>query len=266
MERKSSVFVEFNWDIVSDFATYDIQYGVIRRPTHYNSTIDSAKFEVCGHKFTDLSEANYGVALMTDCKYGYATHEKTQRLSLLRSPKGPDEDADMGKFFFLSMNLVKTNMKIGEHKFKYAIYPHIGNFSASNVMQSALEFNTPISIRDGQGSEIRSGEMISSLFKMDPSREVIIDTVKVAEDDKGKGKELVLRLYEAYGGKSTATLTSSLKIKKVQISNVLEDNTENHIEKDNQNGFSITLKPFQIMTLKDKSAAKPGLEEQVEAK
>ncbi|KAI9257901.1 galactose mutarotase-like domain-containing protein [Sporodiniella umbellata] len=233
--RESHQFlkVEFNWDIVSDFATYDIQYGVVRRPNHYNSTIDSAKFEVCGHKFTDLSEANYGVALMTDCKYGYATHEKTQRLSLLRSPKGPDEDADMG-----------------EHRFKYAIYPHMGNFSVSNVMQNALEFNTPLSIRDGQGYQIRSGEMISPLFSMSPAREIIIDTVKLSEDDNGQGKEIILRLYEAYGGKSTAILTSSLNIKSVQISNVLEDTTQNFITKNNEGGFSVTLKPFQIMTLK----------------
>lgn len=122
--------VEFTWDIVTDYATYDIQYGVIRRPTHYNTTIDSAKFEVCGHKFADLSESNYGVALINDCKYGYATHGKTQRLSLLRSPKGPDEHADMGK-----------------HKFKYAIHPHRGNYASSSIMQSALEFNTPLSIR-----------------------------------------------------------------------------------------------------------------------
>lgn len=95
-----------------------------------------------------MSEANYGVALMTDCKYGYATHEKTQRLSLLRSPKGPDEDADMGnRNQGLRTSISKTALKIGQHKFKYAIYPHIGNFSVSNVMQSALEFNTPISIR-----------------------------------------------------------------------------------------------------------------------
>ncbi|KAG1458244.1 hypothetical protein G6F46_000079 [Rhizopus delemar] len=225
--------VEFNWDIVSDFATYDIQYGVVRRPTHYNTTIDSAKFEVCGHKFTDLSEANYGIALMTDCKYGYATHEKTQRLSLLRSPKGPDEDADMG-----------------QHKFKYAIYPHLGNYSVSNVMQAALEFNTPISIRHGQGNEICNGEMISPLFEMTPSREIIIDTVKLAEDDKGKGKQIILRLYEAYGGKSTATLKSSLDVKKIQISNVLEDDTGKQLEKDFDGGFIVTLKPFQIMTLK----------------
>lgn len=85
---------------------------------------------MCGHKFADLSESNYGVALLNDSKYGYATHGNTQRLSLLRSPKGPDERADMGT-----------------HTFKYAVYPHHGNYESSQVMHAALEFNTPLSIR-----------------------------------------------------------------------------------------------------------------------
>ncbi|GAA5808553.1 hypothetical protein MFLAVUS_001944 [Mucor flavus] len=225
--------VEFSWDIVTDFATYDIQYGVVRRPTHYNTTIDSAKFEVCGHKFADMSESNYGIALMNDCKYGYATHGKTQRLSLLRAPKGPDEHADMG-----------------QHKFKYAIYPHRGSFSSSNVMQSALEFNTPLSIRHAKGDDIQNGQVVPSLFRIDPPNQIIIDTVKLAEDDNGKGKQVILRLYEAYGGKSSAILHSHLDIKQIQISNILEDDTENYLEQQPVGGFLLTLKAFQIMTLK----------------
>lgn len=104
--------------------------------------------QVCGHKFADMSESNYGIALINDCKYGYATHGKTQRLSLLRSPKGPDEHADMGNNNILNDNRRYLTRHItGQHKFKYAIYPHEGNFTSSRVMQSALEFNTPLSIR-----------------------------------------------------------------------------------------------------------------------
>ncbi|CAO3608492.1 unnamed protein product [Mucor fragilis] len=224
--------VEFSWDIVTDYATYDIQYGVVRRPTHYNTTIDSAKFEVCGHKFADMSESNYGIALINDCKYGYATHGKTQRLSLLRAPKGPDEHADMG-----------------QHKFKYAIYPHQGNFTSSNVMQSALEFNTPLSIRYAKGKHLSSGDIVPSLFTVDGSSQVIIDTIKLAEDDQGKGKQVILRLYEAYGGKSSAILKSHLKIKRIQISNILEDDT-GHNAQEKEGGFLVTLRAFQILTLK----------------
>ncbi|KAI7852311.1 galactose mutarotase-like domain-containing protein [Circinella umbellata] len=225
--------VEFVWDLVSDHATYEIQYGALRRPTHYNTTIDSAKFEVCGHKFADLSEANYGVALMNNCKYGYATHGNTQRLSLLRSPKGPDENADMG-----------------QHKFKYAIYPHQGHFNSSDVAQQALEFNVPLSLRYAEDHEVRSGMVLKPLFQVEPSTQIILDTIKLAEDNDN-GKILILRLYEAYGAQAHALLKSYLNIKKILISNILEDDTKNELQRvDDTGSFKLTLKPFQILTLK----------------
>ncbi|KAI8597961.1 glycosyl hydrolases family 38 N-terminal domain-containing protein, partial [Dissophora ornata] len=95
-ESRVLLKVEFMWDICSDFATYDSQFGVVRRPTTYNTSVDYAKFEVCGHKFADLSEHGYGVALLNDCKFGYSCHGNTMRLSLLRSPKAPDANCDMG--------------------------------------------------------------------------------------------------------------------------------------------------------------------------
>ncbi|KAI9278933.1 galactose mutarotase-like domain-containing protein [Phascolomyces articulosus] len=226
--------VEFVWDIISDHATYEIQYGALRRPTHYNSTIDSAKFEVCGHKFADLSEANYGVALMNNCKYGYATHGNTQRLSLLRSPKGPDENADMG-----------------EHKFKYAIYPHQNHFNSSNVVRQAIEFNAPLSLRYAEDQEVKSGMILEPLFKVEPSNQIILDTIKLAEDDNGNGDVLILRLYEAYGGQATALLKSHLDIKQIIISNVLEDDLDEELPRGDVAGsFKLTLHPFQILTLK----------------
>ncbi|CAO3591355.1 unnamed protein product [Absidia cylindrospora] len=231
-EKHQFLKTEFNWDLITDFATYDIQYGVLRRPNHYNTTHDSARFEVCGHKFADLSDANYGVALMNNCKYGYATHGKSQRLSLLRSPKGPDENADMG-----------------QHKFKYAVYPHNGDFQSSDVVQKALEFNVPLSYR--QTSHLMQPETIlPSLFTIDPPGRIIIDTVKLAENDGGQGKSVVLRLYEAYGGQCKGKLTSSLEIKSIQVSNILEDDTNKTLAVDTNGHFSITLTPFQIMTLK----------------
>ncbi|KAI9027605.1 glycosyl hydrolases family 38 N-terminal domain-containing protein [Phycomyces nitens] len=224
--------VEFPWDIVSDHATYDIQHGVVRRSNHYNSTQDSAKFEVCGHKFADLSEANYGVALINNCKYGYATQDNVQRLSLLRSPKGPDENADMG-----------------QHTFKYAIYPHLYHFNNSNVVREALEFNVPLSIRYVKGNDFREGVITPSLFEISPEGQVILDTIKLAEDDNGKAKTIILRLYEAYGGKQTVLLSSSLSIKSMEISNILEDNGEK-LQPAFRSSFVITMGPFQILTLK----------------
>lgn len=104
--------------------------GLVRRPTHFNTSWDLAKFEVCAHKFGDLSEYGYGVALLNDGKYGYATHGNVMRLSLLRSPKCPDEECDMGY-----------------HYFRYALLPHKGTFMESNVVEEAYRFNESLVIR-----------------------------------------------------------------------------------------------------------------------
>ena len=95
-ENMKFIKVEFPVDIVNTEASYEMQYGIVRRPTHYNTSWDMAKFEVCCHKWADLSEASYGVSILNDCKYGFATAGNTMRLSLLRAPKAPDATADMG--------------------------------------------------------------------------------------------------------------------------------------------------------------------------
>ena len=96
-EKWKFLKVEFPVDITNTEASYETQYGIIRRPTHYNTSWDMAKFEVCCHKWADLSENGYGVSILNDSKYGFATCGNMMRLSLLRSPKAPDAHADMGK-------------------------------------------------------------------------------------------------------------------------------------------------------------------------
>lgn len=91
--------VEFPVDIHNTEASYEMQYGIIRRPTHYNTSWDMAKFEVCCHKWADLSENGYGVSILNDSKYGFATCGNMMRLSLLRAPKAPDAHADMGMYY-----------------------------------------------------------------------------------------------------------------------------------------------------------------------
>ena len=91
--------VEFPVDILNTEASYETQFGVNRRPTHYNTSWDMAKFEVCCHKWADLSEYGYGVSILNDSKYGFATSGNLMRLSLLRAPKAPDAHADIGQFY-----------------------------------------------------------------------------------------------------------------------------------------------------------------------
>jgi len=126
--------VAFPVDILSPRATYEIQFGHVERPTHYNTNWDMARFEVCAHKWADLSEANYGVALLNNCKYGYDIFGNVMRLSLLRSPKAPDPTADLG-----------------DQQFTYSLLPHAGDFRQGGVIQEGYNLNVPLRIDPDRG-------------------------------------------------------------------------------------------------------------------
>jgi len=222
--------VEFNVDILCDTATYETAFGYVKRPTHYNTSWDMAKFEVCGHKFADLSEYGYGVSLLNNCKYGYAIHEKTMRLSLLRSPKAPDDNCDMGT-----------------QKFKYALLPHIGSFIESSVVEEGYKFNVPLISRYIEDMEMNNS---FQLFKINDKRNVVIDTIKFAENENVNEKAIIVRIYEAFGGTTSFKLTSQLPIKKCYICNGLEENIQEIQIQRNDNSCNLVIKPFKIMTLK----------------
>ena len=111
----------------ADYATYDAAFGVHRRPTTRNNSWETAKFEGSAHKFADYSEFGYGVAIINDCKYGYAAQGNVMTISLLRASTSPDGEADQGG-----------------HKFSFAVYPHTGTYAESDVQVVAHAFNNPL--------------------------------------------------------------------------------------------------------------------------
>ncbi|WVQ95701.1 hypothetical protein IAU59_002800 [Kwoniella sp. CBS 9459] len=225
--REKHRFLKFELplDIYSDFATYDTQFGTVARPTHRNTSWDAAKFEVCGHKFADLSEYGYGVAILNDCKYGYATQGNIMRLSLLRAPTQPDADCDMGT-----------------HTFAFAIYPHVGTFVESDVAKVAYAFNSPMHLRYSQQPIDIALEplALSCPFKVDGAPNIMLETIKRGEDDDffadHKEKTIILRLYEHLGGHARPTLkVNGLSVVKAELVNLLEDHVETlKIHKDSQ--------------------------------
>ena len=193
-ENNKMLKVAFPVDVRAMNATYEMQFGHVERPTHYNSSVDLARFEVPGHRWVDLSEHGFGVSLLTDCKYGYHTLGNTMHITLLRSPKSPDPEADMG-----------------QHEFAYAIFPHAGTWQDAGLVAEATHFNVPV-------AWVRSNSPPHSLFAVDDSN-LVLDTVKLAED----GDALVLRLYEAHGARGVARLTVGLPASRAVRCNTLED-------------------------------------------
>ncbi|MCJ1414392.1 Glycoside hydrolase, 38 vacuolar alpha mannosidase [Xylographa parallela] len=239
-ENMKFLKVEFPVNIYNTEASYETQYGIIKRPTHYNTSWDMAKFEVCCHKWADLSENGYGVSILNDSKYGFATCGNMMRLSLLRAPKAPDAHADMGR-----------------HHIRYAILPHAGPLDHRTV-RSAHNFNHPMQLYTSTTGKTPDSSKLLNAIRTKGSNSLILDCVKRGEDDedvsrgelpKRKSRSIILRVYESLGGTSRGSFHVDdrlIKVKKVFKTNILEDDeTELTIK----NGVvEIELRPFEVAT------------------
>ena len=161
----------FDTAVVTDRAGCDIQYGLIYRSNHENTLWDKAQFEVCAHKFVDLSEADWGVALLNDCKYGFRVKGGAMDMNILRAQHTPSELTDRG-----------------EHELSFALYPHAGGVKAGCVKERAYEFNMPLRVFEGEGEGTPAYSMLRA-------NGAIVEAIKPAQDGNG----LVLRAYEPCG-------------------------------------------------------------------
>ncbi|KAJ3260214.1 Alpha-mannosidase 2C1 [Chytriomyces hyalinus] len=232
-ENRVILKVEFPLNVNCDVATYETQFGYIQRPTHYNTSWDLARFEVCGHKFADLSEYGFGVSLLNDCKYGYSTLGNVMRMSLLRAPKDPDNTTDMEV-----------------HSFNYAIYPHKGAFLESDVVKVAYQYNIkPIT----HPTLVNPSALASADYFTVSEPNFVLDTVKVAEDARVSGQngqvDVILRFYEAYGGRGVANVKTLFNIKEAKLCNLLEDFGD-AVKIEEDGSLNIAFTPFKIVTVR----------------
>ncbi|KAJ3192437.1 Alpha-mannosidase 2C1 [Irineochytrium annulatum] len=236
-ENRRILKVEFPIAVDCDYATYETAFGVVRRPTHYNTSWDLAQFEVPAHRFADLSECGYGVALLTDCKYGYSVKGNVMRLSLLRAPKSPDDGCDVGS----------------EHIFRYALHPHVGSFAESDVLREAVHFNTPLIVGDTGASGIARCPRDCARTALSVDRKnIIIEAVKFAESprDRGDGvRDIVVRLYESAGGRGRCKLAVNFSVLEACFCNVLED-VGSPVERDADGRYAFEYRPFSIITVR----------------
>jgi len=240
-------------NIHNDNATYETQFGHVQRPTHKNTTWDIAKqFEVCGHKYADLSEFGYGVAILSESKYGFSCRGNLLRISLLRSGTAPDAEQDQG-----------------EHHFSWAVMPHEGHFLESDVPLAGYLYNSPLRVRCIPAGAPDLISTLKSPFVVEGARNVFLETVKRGEYDsfdepvnfenKDAPTTVVLRLYEAYGGHAQAKLviSSDLPVLKAFTTNLLEDEDEDlyvlHTDGNSSSSesvLSLSFRGFEVKTVK----------------
>ena len=227
-QHHQMVKAAFDVDIQSDKATYEIQFGSVERPTHKNTSWDRAKFEVCAHKYADLSDGGYGMAILNDCKYGHDIHDGVMQLSLLKSGTNPYPEADQG-----------------EHRFVYSIYPHAGTVKQSDTIALAYMLNNPMTAVPATGAE----SVIPESFSMASVNKdnVMIETIKEAEDSE----DIVVRLYEAKNIRAKAELSIGFDAKKCFVCDMLENELEELPIVDGK--VTYHFRGYEILTLKFKN-------------
>ena len=229
-ERRLLLKVAFPVDILSPRATYEIQWGNVERPTHSNTSWDWARFESCAHKWVDLSEGDYGVSLLNDCKYGYDIAGRVMRMTVLKGAMFPDPDADLG-----------------EHSFTYSLLPHIGDWRGGTV-PAAYGLNDPLIVHHVQGEPEGAPDAdLRSLVQVDVPQ-IIVETVKQAEDGDG----LIVRLYEHERTQQVFDLHAGFPLAEAGSCNLLEDNEACLAVTDSK--AKLRAQPYQIMTLRLKPA------------
>ncbi|MEZ0537453.1 alpha-mannosidase [Caldicellulosiruptoraceae bacterium PP1] len=215
----------FPVDVNTSKATFEIQYGNVERPTHFNTLWDVARFESVAHKWVDVSQEDYGASLLNDCKYGHSVHDNEIGLTLIKSGIEPNREADRE-----------------EHYFTYSFYPHEGDWKIAKTHLMAYSLNVPpVVIVEEPHKGILPKEM--SFIEISENN-VILEVVKKAEDSE----DLILRAYECYNKQTKVSFKLWTDIEWVSECDLLE----NEIEKISSQGntFEIIFKPYEIKTFK----------------
>lgn len=218
-ERHALLKAGFDLNLRTTFVKNEIQFGHIDRPTTRNNSLEDAKFEVCNHKWSDLSETRYGVALLNDCKYGISAEGSDLRLTLHKGGCRPDPFTDNG-----------------HHTMTYSLLPHQGAFSAETVVRPAYELNYAPVITEGVAD-------VPKLFELSHPG-IICEAVKPAEDNDNA---MVLRLYESERNHSNCKVTLH-GAKHVYVTNLLEEKEE-ELQIAEDGSVKLHFTPFEIKTL-----------------
>ncbi|MCX4863582.1 glycosyl hydrolase-related protein [Streptomyces sp. NBC_00825] len=235
--RRIDIETEVNWresekvlkaafplDVHAERSTSEIQFGHVHRPTHDNTGWDAARFEICAHRWLRVAEPGYGVTLLNDSTYGHdvtrTPHPSglgtTVRLTLLRAPRSPDPETDLGR-----------------HRFRYALAPGGG---ITDAVREGLALNLPL--------RAAVAPVLPSLVDTGHPA-VTVESVKLAED---RGGDVIVRLYESAGGRAGTTLRVGFPVVRAQVTDLLERPL--HEADTDEHGLVLSLRPFQILTLR----------------
>ncbi|ROQ63686.1 alpha-mannosidase [Streptomyces sp. 840.1] len=232
-ETERFLKLAFALDVKADRYASETQFGHVYRPTHQNTSWEWAKFEACNHRFVHVDEPGWGVAIVNDATYGHdvtravrtgpdAGTTTTVRASLLRAPRYPDPETDQGL-----------------HRFHHALVP---GAAIGDAVREGHRANLPERRVTGTATDV------PPLVTVDNDA-IVVSAVKLADDRSG---ELVVRLYEAHGGRARGTVrVDGFATTRAVPADLLERplaDAERPVE--DAGGVELALRPFQLVTLR----------------
>lgn len=205
-------------------ATFEIQYGNVKRPTTVNTSWDAARFEVCYHKWMDVSEGGYGVSFLNDCKFGVSIEENVVGLSLLKSGRDPNPMADRE-----------------HHEAVYSVFPHIGSWQEAGTVREGYLLNNPLRTCTGRSN----APVLPARYSLvsHDHRNIMVEAVKQAEDST----DLIIRLYEFENTRTEAKLHLAQPFRKVWLCDLMEE--KETLLAENSADITVPVEPFGIITI-----------------
>ena len=233
-EQEHLLKLAFAVDVHTDRAAYETQYGHHFRPTHENTSWDSARFEVCAHRWVQLGEPGFGVGLANDSTYGHDVSRhpvngggsySILRQSLIRGPRFPDPRTDQGE------HTVRTRLLVSD--------------GVGAAIEAGYDLNLPERRQPGAAE-------VPALVEVTGDG-VVLEAVKLADDRSG---DLIVRVYESRGSRSTATLSCAAVSNEASETDLLErplsasTDRPTAITETADGSVELALRPFQIVTLR----------------
>ena len=228
-EREKLLKLGFALDVRADRSAAETQFGHVFRPTHTNTSWEAAKFEICAHRWIHVAEPGYGVAVSNASTYGHDVTRSvretdggtttTVRLSLLRSPKFPDPQADRG-----------------QHELTVTIRP---GARIADAVEEGYRTNLVPRL-------VRGASPVEPLFALS-NPALVVEAVKLAEDGSG---DVVVRLYESLGRRSLGTITANFPVQGSWAVDLLERPVQEPGVECGGNVVELKLRPFQLVTLR----------------
>lgn len=224
--QETDVLMKLDFPVAANTtkATFDIQFGNVERPIHRNTLWDFARFEVCAHKWMDLSDNGGGLTILSESKYGYDVRRGHIRPTLLKSSTYPNPQQDRG-----------------HHAFSYSLCPHGGSLSLEQANRMGYSFNVPLHVR--RLTKPQGGELARSFLTVEGDG-FLLETVKRSEDTQA----VTLRIYDGANQGGACRLRFGREIEAAWEADMLEEKRQ-PLTRSEDGSLQLLFTPFEIKTV-----------------